>query len=87
MGPSHNCGMTNEEEWSLESGMTEGEGTRSYQQSGRDSPNGDDEESSHPQTVLAASGLIVPESYEEQMMLAMAVSLAEARVPPGVTWH
>ncbi|XP_073028264.1 E3 ubiquitin-protein ligase DA2L-like isoform X4 [Primulina eburnea] len=36
------------------------------------------------------TGTIVPESFEEQMMLAMAVSLAEARArtsPPGVTWH
>lgn len=34
-------------------------------------------------------GPIVPESYEEQMMLAMAVSLAEARSMtsgPGVSW-
>ncbi|KAK2968732.1 hypothetical protein RJ640_005919 [Escallonia rubra] len=33
---------------------------------------------------------IVPESFEEQMMLAMAVSLAEARArisAPGVAWH
>ncbi|XAR68217.1 hypothetical protein NMG60_11003272 [Bertholletia excelsa] len=33
---------------------------------------------------------IVPESFEEQMMLAMAVSLAEARArtsAPGVTWQ
>lgn len=37
---------------------------------------------------LAASHLL-PESFEEQMMLAMAVSLAEARArasPQGVTW-
>lgn len=36
------------------------------------------------------AGQIVPESFEEQMMLAMAVSLAEARArtsSPGVTWH
>ncbi|XP_075476329.1 E3 ubiquitin-protein ligase DA2L isoform X1 [Primulina tabacum] len=36
------------------------------------------------------TGTIVPESFEEQMMLAMAVSLAEARArtsAPGVTWH
>lgn len=34
-------------------------------------------------------GAIVPESFEEQMMLAMAVSLAEARSMtsgPGVSW-
>ncbi|KAG8386533.1 hypothetical protein BUALT_Bualt03G0158300 [Buddleja alternifolia] len=36
------------------------------------------------------AGPIVPESFEEQMMLAMAVSLAEARArtsTPGVAWH
>ncbi|XP_059662808.1 E3 ubiquitin-protein ligase DA2L-like [Cornus florida] len=36
------------------------------------------------------AGPIVPESFEEQMMLAMAVSLAEARArtsAPGVAWH
>ncbi|XP_073312133.1 E3 ubiquitin-protein ligase DA2L-like isoform X1 [Primulina huaijiensis] len=36
------------------------------------------------------AGTVVPESFEEQMMLAMALSLAEARArtsPPGVTWH
>ncbi|XVE63251.1 hypothetical protein DITRI_Ditri07aG0004900 [Diplodiscus trichospermus] len=35
-------------------------------------------------------GPIIPESYEEQMMLAMAVSLAEARAMtsgPGVSWQ
>ncbi|CAI9088948.1 OLC1v1023411C1 [Oldenlandia corymbosa var. corymbosa] len=35
-------------------------------------------------------GPIVPESFEEQMMLAMAVSLAEARArasPPGAAWN
>nr|GMC72646.1 E3 ubiquitin-protein ligase DA2L-like isoform X1 [Ipomoea batatas] len=37
-----------------------------------------------------SSAPIVPESFEEQMMLAMAVSLAEARArtsTPGVAWH
>ncbi|XP_009596975.1 E3 ubiquitin-protein ligase DA2L [Nicotiana tabacum] len=36
------------------------------------------------------TGSIVPENFEEQMMLAMAVSLAEASSrsnPPGVSWH
>ncbi|KAL8507804.1 hypothetical protein ACS0TY_018364 [Phlomoides rotata] len=36
------------------------------------------------------AGPIIPESFEEQMMLAMAVSLAEARArtsTPGVAWH
>lgn len=35
-------------------------------------------------------GTIVPESFEEQMMLAMAVSLAEAQartIVPGVAWQ
>ncbi|CAA3015518.1 Hypothetical predicted protein [Olea europaea subsp. europaea] len=36
------------------------------------------------------TGTIVPDSFEEQMMLAMAVSLAEARArtsAPGVAWN
>ncbi|MBA0668505.1 hypothetical protein Goklo_001412 [Gossypium klotzschianum] len=39
---------------------------------------------------LAGPGPMVPESYEEQMMLAMAVSLAEARAMtsgPGLSWQ
>uniref|UniRef100_A0A5B7AR45 Putative RING-type E3 ubiquitin ligase n=1 Tax=Davidia involucrata TaxID=16924 RepID=A0A5B7AR45_DAVIN len=38
----------------------------------------------------AVAGPIIPESFEEQMMLAMAVSLADARArasTPGVAWH
>ncbi|KAA8524083.1 hypothetical protein F0562_010486 [Nyssa sinensis] len=38
----------------------------------------------------AVGGPIIPESFEEQMMLAMAVSLAEAQTrasTPGVAWH
>ncbi|XP_051125863.1 E3 ubiquitin-protein ligase DA2-like [Andrographis paniculata] len=38
----------------------------------------------------AVAGAIVPESFEEQMMVAMAVSLAEARSrssTPGVAWQ
>ncbi|KAL3821316.1 hypothetical protein ACJIZ3_007221 [Penstemon smallii] len=41
-------------------------------------------------SIQPVGGSIVPESFEEQMMLAMAVSLAEARArtsPPGVAWH
>ncbi|TYI47568.1 hypothetical protein E1A91_D13G183300v1 [Gossypium mustelinum] len=39
---------------------------------------------------VAGPGPMVPESYEEQMMLAMAVSLAEARAmtsDPGLSWQ
>ncbi|MBA0843974.1 hypothetical protein Goarm_001111 [Gossypium armourianum] len=39
---------------------------------------------------VAGPGPMVPESYEEQMMLAMAVSLAEARAMtsgPGLSWQ
>lgn len=32
-------------------------------------------------------GTIVPDTFEEQMMLAMAVSLAEARARPEVVWN
>ncbi|CAI9760522.1 unnamed protein product [Fraxinus pennsylvanica] len=41
-------------------------------------------------TFQPVVGPIVPESYEEQMMLAMAVSLTEAQASasaPGVAWH
>lgn len=41
-------------------------------------------------SVQPVTGSIIPESFEEQMMLAMAVSLAEARArtsTPGVAWH
>ncbi|KAH6780803.1 RING/U-box superfamily protein [Perilla frutescens var. hirtella] len=41
-------------------------------------------------SVQPVTGPIVPESFEEQMMLAMAVSLAEARArtsTTGVAWH
>ncbi|KAL1537991.1 E3 ubiquitin-protein ligase da2 [Salvia divinorum] len=47
----------------------------------------EDENHSSAQPV---PGSIIPESFEEQMMLAMAVSLAEARArtsTPGVAWH
>ncbi|KAG9147785.1 hypothetical protein Leryth_026912 [Lithospermum erythrorhizon] len=40
--------------------------------------------------IRASSSALVPESFEEQMMLAMAVSLAEAQVrtsAQGVSWH
>ncbi|XP_073002812.1 E3 ubiquitin-protein ligase GW2-like [Typha latifolia] len=40
-------------------------------------------------SVTMAPGHLLPESFEEQMMLAMAVSLAEARArtgAPGLTW-
>ncbi|XP_057812293.1 E3 ubiquitin-protein ligase DA2L-like [Salvia miltiorrhiza] len=40
--------------------------------------------------IQPVTGSIIPESFEEQMMLAMAVSLAEARArtsTPGVAWH
>ncbi|KAI3457556.1 hypothetical protein Pfo_014219 [Paulownia fortunei] len=41
-------------------------------------------------SLQPVTGPIIPESFEEQMMLAMAVSLAEARArtsTPGVAWH
>ncbi|KAL2245549.1 uncharacterized protein LOC105165514 [Sesamum indicum] len=41
-------------------------------------------------SLQPVTGQIIPESFEEQMMLAMAVSLAEARArtsTPGVAWH
>ncbi|KAL0443683.1 UNVERIFIED_CONTAM: E3 ubiquitin-protein ligase GW2, partial [Sesamum latifolium] len=41
-------------------------------------------------SLQPVTGQIIPESFEEQMMLAMAFSLAEARArtsTPGVAWH
>lgn len=52
--------------------------------------NEEEEDSRHHQNVVpeaSVTGPIVPENFEEQMMLAMAVSLTEARVPPGVMWR
>ncbi|GAB2284224.1 E3 ubiquitin-protein ligase da2 [Dionaea muscipula] len=43
-----------------------------------------------PQPLYSIHSPVIPESFEEQMMLAMAVSLAEARarIPtPGVAWQ
>ncbi|KAL6570571.1 hypothetical protein OROGR_000121 [Orobanche gracilis] len=37
--------------------------------------------------LQSVGGPFVPESFEEQMMLAMAVSLAEARTRTGVAWQ
>lgn len=51
---------------------------------------GPHEDENHCSSVQPVAGSIVPESFEEQMMLAMAVSLAEARArtsTPGVGWH
>ncbi|XP_072984322.1 E3 ubiquitin-protein ligase GW2-like [Typha latifolia] len=41
-----------------------------------------------PESFNMAAGHLIPESVEEQMMLGMAVSLAEARArsAPGLTW-
>ncbi|KAL2466720.1 RING/U-box superfamily protein [Abeliophyllum distichum] len=57
----------------------------SYAVSAAAVPQQDEGESSLP-----VAGTIIPESFEEQMMLAMAVSLAEARArtsTPGVAWN
>ncbi|KAG6397879.1 hypothetical protein SASPL_139329 [Salvia splendens] len=53
------------------------------------SPSVPQEDENH-NSVQPVAGSIIPESFEEQMMLAMAVSLAEARArtsTPGVAWH
>lgn len=55
--------------------------TPSFPSSSQDEPN---------RVFQPMNGQIVPESFEEQMMLAMAVSLAEARArtsSPGVAWQ
>lgn len=51
---------------------------------------GPHEDENHCSGIQPVAGSIVPESFEEQMMLAMAVSLAEARArtsTPGLAWH
>ncbi|KAG6395607.1 hypothetical protein SASPL_141730 [Salvia splendens] len=53
------------------------------------SPSVPQEDENHNR-VQPVAGSVIPESFEEQMMLAMAVSLAEARArtsTPGVAWH
>ena len=95
VGPD--CGMVmsrHEPEWAVDHGSEVAEMGTSYASSdvaddggrvGTMSPQDEIEGGFQP-----IAGPIVPESYEEQMMLAMAVSLAEARAmtsAPGVAWH
>ncbi|KAK6157469.1 hypothetical protein DH2020_011717 [Rehmannia glutinosa] len=54
------------------------------------SPNAIPQQDENQCGLQRVNGPIVPESFEEQMMLAMAVSLAEARArtsTPGVAWQ
>lgn len=89
-------GMTplrNEGEWVVDHGSEVAEAGTSYASSDVTEDAGGI--STMPQDEIRGSfhnapGPIVPESYEEQMMLAMAVSLAEARAVtsgPGVSWQ
>lgn len=81
-------------EWNMDRGSEVAEAGTSYASS--DSPEDTGGISALPQPNEVDAGFqslpapIVPESFEEQMMLAMAVSLAEARAVtsgPGVTWQ
>ncbi|PKI47647.1 hypothetical protein CRG98_031933 [Punica granatum] len=94
-GPAVEISQT-DGEWNVERGSELAEAGTSYRSSSSteqgsgitDMPQqGEEVEDEGFQSLPAP---IVPESFEEQMMLAMAVSLAEARVVtsgPGVTWH
>lgn len=81
-------------EWNMDRGSEVAEAGTSYASS--DSPEDAGGISALPQPNEVDVGFqnipapIVPESFEEQMMLAMAVSLAEARAVtsgPGITWQ
>ncbi|KAK4746094.1 hypothetical protein SAY87_012406 [Trapa incisa] len=84
-------------DWNVEHGAKTAEVGTSYRSS--DSMEQDGEITNQPQQgedveddegFQSLPAPIVPESFEEQMMLAMAVSLAEARAMtngPGITWH
>lgn len=81
-------------EWHIDHGPQVAETATSYASSVAAADGG--ELSSLPQSdeidgsLQSATGPIVPESFEEQMMLAMAVSLAEARAMSnghGASWQ
>ncbi|XP_021287565.1 uncharacterized protein LOC110419025 [Herrania umbratica] len=90
-------GMTparDEGEWGVDHGSEEAEAGTSYASSDVTEDAGGICAISQQDDIRGSfhnvPGPIVPESYEEQMMLAMAVSLAEARAMtsgPGVSWQ
>jgi hypothetical protein len=73
-------------EWSIDHGSQVAETTTSYANSVEAEDHGELSSLSQSNDIgsfQSATDPIVPESFEEQMMLAMAVSLAEARAMPS----
>ncbi|KAK2423088.1 E3 ubiquitin-protein ligase DA2L [Trifolium repens] len=73
-------------EWSIDHGSQAAETTTSYANSVEAEDHGELSSLSQSNDIgsfQSATDPIVPESFEEQMMLAMAVSLAEARAIPS----
>lgn len=91
------CGISSardEDEWGVDHGSEVAEAGTSYANSEVTESGGEISVLPQPAEIgenfQNIPGPIVPESYEEQMMLAMAVSLAEAHVAtsrPGVLWQ
>ncbi|KAF5728222.1 hypothetical protein HS088_TW21G00372 [Tripterygium wilfordii] len=92
---SHHRGMAvtrNDDEWGVDHGSEVAEAGTSYASSdGTEEAGGAlPSNAGIVNSFQNAPGAIIPESYEEQMMLAMAVSLAEARAVTsgsGVSWQ
>ncbi|CAL5187229.1 unnamed protein product [Lathyrus oleraceus] len=74
-------------QWSIDHGSQVAETATSYTNSVEVEDRGELSSMSQPndidESLQSATDPIVPESFEEQMMLAMAVSLAEARAMPS----
>ncbi|XP_077251024.1 E3 ubiquitin-protein ligase GW2-like [Tasmannia lanceolata] len=93
VSPDSGRSVTREEgEWAMDQGSEVAEAGTSYASSDVTVETGtmmlNDGGGDHFQPT-APAGPILPESFEEQMMLAMAVSLAEARArptPQGLAW-
>lgn len=95
---SPSCGMAltrDHREWNVDHGSEVAEAGTSYASSDAAEDGGSSISALPPSNQLEGSlqnvpGPIVPESFEEQMMLAMALSLAEARAiasGPAVSWQ
>ncbi|XVF04474.1 hypothetical protein REPUB_Repub05bG0086000 [Reevesia pubescens] len=97
VGMAADCGMTtarDEGEWGVDHGSEVAEAGTSYASSDVTEDAGGISAIPQQDEIRGSfnnvPGPIVPESYEEQMMLAMTVSLAEARAMtngPGVSWQ
>ncbi|KAL5731761.1 hypothetical protein ACHQM5_004461 [Ranunculus cassubicifolius] len=87
LGPAESWADSREEgEWGTDVGSEVAEAGTSYDSSDPTS----DLHGPGPGPIVPVPGSILPDSFEEQMMLAMAVSLADARArtnSQGVTWN